>query len=78
LIGTPASIGDRVEPHTEPIEVDPPDPKHSETNLIEYGKTVLSGIILSNAFSASFPCQISLLPVPLIGFASCTENPGKL
>ena len=34
LIGTHASINDRQEPHTDPIEVDPPDPKHSETTLI--------------------------------------------
>ena len=31
LIGTPASISDRVEPQTEPIEVEPLDDSTSET-----------------------------------------------
>ena len=78
LIGTQASINDRQDPHTEPIEVEPPDPKHSETTLIVYGKSSLEGIIFSSAFSANLPCQISLLPVPRIHLASPVENGGKL
>jgi hypothetical protein len=34
LIGTQASIRANVDPQTDPIEVEPPDPKHSETTLI--------------------------------------------
>ena len=34
LIGTHASISANVDPQTDPIDVDPPDPKHSETTLI--------------------------------------------
>ena len=78
LSGTPASIRARVEPHTDPILVEPPEPRHSETTLIEYGNSSLLGIIFSRAFSANLPCQISLLPVPLIAFASPVENGGKL
>jgi len=78
LIGTPASIKDNVEPQTDHIEVDPPDPKHSDTVLILYGNSSLEGIIGINAFSANFPCPISLLPTNLIVFASHTENGGKL
>jgi hypothetical protein len=32
--GTPASIKDKVDPQTEPIDVDHPDDIHSETVLI--------------------------------------------
>jgi hypothetical protein len=34
LIGTQASINDKQDPQTDPIEVEPQDPKHSETTLI--------------------------------------------
>jgi len=34
LIGTHASISAKVDPQTDPIDVEPPDPKHSETTLI--------------------------------------------
>jgi len=78
LSGTHASIKDNVDPQTDPIDVDPPDPKQSETTLIVYGKDSLEGNIGSSAFSASLPCQISLLPVHLVHFASPTENGGKL
>jgi hypothetical protein len=78
IIGTHASINANVEPQTDHIEVEPPDHKQSETNLIVYGKTSLAGIMRSTAFSASLPCPISLLPVPLIALASHTENGGKL
>jgi len=76
--GTQASINASVDQHTDPIDVEPPDPKQSETTLIVYGKTSFSGNIGSSAFSANLPCHISLRPVPLIAFASPTENGGKL
>jgi hypothetical protein len=78
LIGTQASISANVEPHTEPILVEPPDPKHSETTLIVYGNSSFEGIIFSRAFSANLPCPISLLQVLLIALASPVENGGKL
>jgi hypothetical protein len=53
--GTHASINDRVEPHTDPIEVDHPEDVHSETTLIVYGNDSLSGIMRSSAFSANLP-----------------------
>jgi hypothetical protein len=39
LIGTPASIKARVEPHTDPIDDDPFDSSVSETIRIVYGKS---------------------------------------
>ncbi len=78
LIGTHASISANVEPQTDPIDVDHPEPKHSDTALMVYGNSSIDGSILSNAFSANLPCPISLLPVPLVPFASPTENGGKL
>ena len=38
LIGTPASISDSEEPHTEAIEEEPLDSRMSDTTRIEYGK----------------------------------------
>ena len=35
LIGTHASISANVEPQTDPILVEPPEPKHSDTTLME-------------------------------------------
>lgn len=78
LSGTHASYKANVEPHTDPIDVEPPDPKHSDTTLIVYGNVIWSGIIYSKAFSANLPCQISLRPGPLIPLASLVENAGKL
>lgn len=78
LIGTPAAMSDKVEPQTEPMEVDPPEPRHSETALIVYGNSSIVGRTFSNAFSANLPCPISLLPVPLVPLASPTLNGGKL
>ena len=53
--GTQASISDRVDPHTDPIDVDQPDDIHSDTTLIVYGNESLSGIMRSSAFSANLP-----------------------
>jgi hypothetical protein len=78
LIGTQASIRDRQEPQTDHIDVEPQEPKHSETTLIVYGNSSLEGIIFSKAFSASLQCQISLLPVQRIHLASHVEKGGKL
>jgi len=55
LIGTPASISDSVEPHTEAIDDDPLDSKMSDTTRIVYGKSSWLGIIGTRARSASAP-----------------------
>lgn len=52
---TPAAISDIVDPHTDPIDVDPPEPIHSDTTLITYGDVSASGIMYSSAFSANLP-----------------------
>ncbi|MBP7007311.1 hypothetical protein KBB05_00880 [Patescibacteria group bacterium] len=78
VIGTHASIKASVLAQTEPIDVDPHELRQSETNLIVYGKLIFVGITYSTAFSASLPCPISRLPVPLILIASLTEKGGKL
>src|SRR3989339_277011 len=78
LIGTPASIKDKVEPQTEAIELDPLHDNISETRRIVYGKTSLSGITGTKALSAKAPCPISLLEAPRRGFASPVEKGGKL
>jgi len=67
-----------VDAHTDHIDVDHHELIHSDTTLIVYGKTVVSGTTYSNAFSASLPCQISLLHGHLIALASLVENHGKL
>ena len=59
IIGTPPSINASVDAQTEPIEVEPFDAKHSDTNRIVYGKSSCDGSTLRNAFSASAPCPIS-------------------
>ena len=43
LIGTPASISDRVEPHTDAIEVEPFDDSTSETTRHRVGPLLLVG-----------------------------------
>ena len=45
LIGTPASMSASVAPHVDPIELDPFEPKTSETARIVYGNVSLSGSI---------------------------------
>jgi hypothetical protein len=54
-IGTPASINDSEEPHTDAIDDDPFDSRMSETTRIVYGNFSVSGIIGTSARSASAP-----------------------
>ena len=78
LIGTPASISARHEPHVDPMEVDPLDDSTSDTTRIAYGNFSGEGRTGSKALSAKAPCPISLLPGLLGGLASPTEYAGKL
>ena len=55
LIGTPASINARDEPHTVAIEEDPFDSVISETILKVYGKLSLEGSEDLIALHANFP-----------------------
>ena len=72
LIGAPASISARHEPHVEPIDVEPLEDSTSDTTLIAYGNSSFDGSTGTNAFSANAPCPTSLLPGPLDGRASPT------
>ncbi len=78
MIGTPASIKDKVEPHVEAMEEDPLEANTSETSKLVYGKTSLAGKTGTKAFSAKAPCPISRRPGPRIGRTSPTEYGGKL
>ena len=49
-----------------------------EKRLLSEGKSSKAGTIGSKAFSAKVPWPISRLPGPRIGFASPTQNGGKL
>ena len=55
LIGTPASINDSVEPHTDAIDVEPFDASTSETTRSVYGHSSSLGITGTSARSASAP-----------------------
>jgi hypothetical protein len=55
MIGTPASISDSVEAHTDAIEVEPFELRTSETRRSAYGNSSESGTTGSTAFSASAP-----------------------
>ena len=78
LSGTPAFSNDMVEAQTDPMDVDPFDPRASETWRIAYGNSSRVGRTGTRARSASAPCPISrrlgdpTLPV------SPTEYGGKL
>ena len=76
--GTPASIRDRDDPHTEAIELEPLDSRMSDTTRIVYGNSSWLGIIGTSARSASAPWPMSRRFGPRIGPASPTEKPGKL
>ena len=71
VIGTPASISARVEPHTEPCEVEPLDEMTSDTKRSAYGNSLTGGMTGSSARSAS-------APGPRDGRVSPTEKDGKL
>ena len=78
LMGTPASISDRVEAHTEAIEVEPLELSTSETSRSAYGNSSLSGITGSRARSASAPWPISRRLGPRMKPTSPVEKGGKL
>jgi hypothetical protein len=78
LIGTPASISASVEPHIDPMDVEPLDDKASDTTRMVYGKDSSAGITGSSARSANAPCPTSRLLWPRRGFVSPVEYGGKL
>ena len=78
LIGTPASISERLEPHTDAIDDEPFDSKMSDTTRIVYGKSSIDGTIGTSARSASAPWPMSRRFGPRMKPASPTENGGKL
>src|SRR3954463_3534097 len=78
LIGTPASISDSEEPHTEAIEDKPLDSRMSAPTRIVYGKSSWLGIIGTSARSASAPWPMSRRLGPRMKPASPTENGGEV
>ena len=78
LIGTPASISERLEPHTEAIDDEPLDSRMSETTRIVYGKSSVVGTTGTSARSASAPWPMSRRLGPRMKPASPTEKGGKL
>src|SRR3981189_2008588 len=59
LIGTPASMSDNVDPHTDAMDVEPFDESTSETRRIGYGPPPWLGTTGPTAPSASAPWPIS-------------------
>ena len=57
--GTPAFSSDRVDAHTEPIDVEPLELNASDTWRIAYGNSSTLGRTGISARSASAPCPIS-------------------
>ena len=78
MIGTPASMSERVDPQTEPIEDEPFDSSVSETIRIVYGNSSSAGIIGSSARCASAPWPMSRRFGPRMKPVSPTEYGGKL
>src|SRR5919112_6288114 len=78
LIGTPASISERLEPHTDAIDDEPFDSKMSETTRIVYGNSSIDGTIGTSARSASAPWPMSRRLGPRMKPASPTENGGRV
>src|ERR687890_2655206 len=78
LIGTPAFISERLEPHTDAIDDEPFDSKMSETTLIVYGKSSTDGTTGTSARSASAPWPMSRRLGPPRRPASPTENGGEV
>ena len=78
LSGTPASISDSDDPHTEAIDDEPLDSRMSETTRIVYGNSSVLGTIGTSARSASAPWPMSRRLGPRMKPASPTENGGKL
>src|ERR687889_2329164 len=77
LSGTPASISDSDEPHTEAIDDDPFDSRMSETTRIVYGNSSTDGTTGTSARSASAPWPMSRRFGPRMKPASPTENGGE-
>ena len=78
LIGTPASIIERLDEHTEAIEVEPLDDSTSETRRNVYGNSSKAGRTGTRARSASAPWPISRRFGPRMKPVSPVENGGKL
>ena len=78
LMGTPASMSDSDDPHTEAIEVEPFDESTSETRRSVYGNSSWSGTTGRRARSASRPCPISRRLGPRMNPVSPVEKGGKL
>src|SRR5919204_3447813 len=77
-IGTPASISDSDEPHTEAIDDDPLDSRMSDTTRIVYGNSSVLGTTGTSARSASAPWPMSRRLGPRMKPASPTEKGGKV
>ena len=78
LMGTPASIRDRVLPQTLPMELEPLDSRTSDTRRRAYGNSSSGGITGKRARSAKAPWPISRRPGLRIGLVSPTLYGGKL
>src|SRR5918999_6431479 len=76
--GTPASISDSEEPHTDAIEDEPFDSRMSDTTRIVYGKSSIDGTTGTSARSASAPWPMSRRLGPRMKPASPTENGGEV
>src|ERR671915_2357853 len=76
--GTPASISDSEEPHTDAIDEEPFDSRMSDTTRIVYGKSSIDGTTGTSARSASAPWPMSRRFGPRMKPASPTENGGEL
>src|SRR4030095_6685027 len=74
LIGTPASISDSDDEHTDAIEVEPLDDNASETRRMVYGNDSKLGTTGSTARSANAPWPISRRLGPRMKPASPVEN----
>src|SRR2546421_11598806 len=78
LIGTPASIRERLDPQTDAIDDEPFDSRMSDTTLIVYGNSSIDGTSGTSARSASAPWPMSRRFGPRIAPASPTENGGAV
>ena len=76
--GTPASISDRLVPHTLAMELEPLDSRISDTTRMTYGKVAMSGITALTPRRARLPWPISRRFGEPIMPVSPTENGGKL
>ena len=78
MTGTPASIIERLDEQTDPMEVDPLEDSTSETRRSVYGNSSKDGTTGISARSASAPWPISLRFGPRMKPVSPVENGGKL